>query len=494
MSEMRTDPATDPGTDVEVEAVRGTRSHRLARRRWYQRPFVVLLAVTALAGGLRLYRVTFPPGYDFDEVYYAKDGCLDAGYNYKDCQLTSPNEQTVTVHPPLGRWLIAGSERLYGNRPLGWRFGSALFGTLSVFMLALIVYRLWRSVLWAGVAGLLLATENLNFVESRIAMLDIYVAGLVVAGFLFLVLDRQWIERRTPKPDRPSRGDEALLLDMPPDRPPSPILRPWRIATGIALGAATSVKWSGGAALFGALLLSIFWERSRRKEIGLPAPLRETLRDESFGIFVFLMVLPLGVYLASYVKWFADHQWSLSQWWKLQRGMANFSIHLRSPHPYSSPAWTWIFMKRPVAYYYVGDAAKKTAAEILGMGNPLVFWGAVLTVPYALFAWIWRRDWRAGFAFVTFSCQYFPWFFAARTNFLFYMTPITPFMVLAIVYALRDLSEVRIGVERARALAPLSGLFIFACVVSFVFFLPILTGRTIGQDAWRARMWFGSWI
>ena len=117
-----------------------------------------------------------------------------------------------------------------------------------------------------------------------------------------------------------------------------------------------------------------------------------------------------------------------------------------------------------------------------------------MAVPFALVAWIWKRDWRAGLAFVPFSFQYFPWFFAARTNFLFYMTPITPFMVLAIAYALRDLSEVRIGAERVRALAPIAGLAVFASVAMFVFFLPILTGRTISTDAWQTRIWFPTWV
>jgi dolichyl-phosphate-mannose-protein mannosyltransferase len=486
---------TRPGAHIEGDLlVHGTRAGRMARRPWWQRPLLVLAAVTAIAGGLRFYKLSTPSSFVFDETYYAKDGCFDAGYNYKDCKLDRPGEQTVTVHPPLGRWIIAAGERLFGNTPFGWRVASATIGTLSVFMLALIAWLLWRSVLWTGVAGLLLATENLNFVQSRLSMLDIFVAGFVVAGFLFLVLDRQWIDRRTPKPQRLPRGDEGYLLELPPDRPPSPIFRPWRMATGVAFGAATAVKWSGGAALVPAILLAFFWERSRRKEIGLPAPIREAIRDESFGIFLFLVILPIGVYMASYLKWFSDHHWSLGEWWRLHKSMADFSIHLRSPHPYSSPAWTWIFMKRLVAYYYIGDAAKNTSAEILGMGNPAIFWGSVLAVPYALIAWVWKKDWRAGLILLSFSIQYLPWFFAARTNFLFYMTPITPFMVLAVVYALRDISEVRIGMERIRALAPIAGLAVFASVAMFVFFLPVLTGRTLSTDAWNTRMWFPGWV
>jgi len=67
-------------------------------------------------------------------------------------------------------------------------------------------------------------------------------------------------------------------------------------------------------------------------------------------------------------------------------------------------------------------------------------------------------------------------------------------MVLAAVYAVRALSEVRIGVERSRALAPVAGLLVALSIVVFLFFLPVLTGRAISYTAWKARIWFPSWI
>jgi dolichyl-phosphate-mannose--protein O-mannosyl transferase len=75
------------------------------------------------------------------------------------------------------------------------------------------------------------------------------------------------------------------------------------------------------------------------------------------------------------------------------------------------------------------------------------------------------------------------------------MTPVTPFMVLAAVYSLRDLSELRIGSERTRTPAIAAAAVLASIAVAlFVFFLPVLTGRTISQGAWRARMWFDTWI
>jgi len=507
--------AAETDTEPEDLPALGSRvQRRVSRPRWYARPFVVIAAVTAVAGGLRLYHLSSPRAYVFDEVYYAKDGCFLAGFPYEQCGLEDPGEQTITVHPPLGRWIIAGGVAATGApsdfrcefgkvsprcHPFGFRVAAATFGTLSVLLLAILAYLLFGRALWAGIAGLLLATESLNFVQSRTSMLDIFLVTFVVAGFLFLVLDRRWIDRRTPPPSDPAEeGQEAYLLALPPDRPPAPIWRPWRLAAGLAFGAAVATKWSGATALAAAVLLALAWERTRRSQIGLPHSFREAIRDEAFGIFLFFLVVPVAVYMASYAKWFVDHGLNLVGWWDLHRGMASYSIHLRAEHPYASPAWSWLILKRPVAYYYqcfrTGPSGCALPGEILGVGNPVIFWGSLLAVPYAVVSWIRRRDWRAGLIFLAFSVQYAPWFFAARTNFLFYLAPVTPFMVLAGTYALKDLSEVELGTTRVRALAPLAAFLLVVAVGLFVFFLPVLTGRPISQGQWKLRMWFPTWI
>jgi dolichyl-phosphate-mannose--protein O-mannosyl transferase len=67
-------------------------------------------------------------------------------------------------------------------------------------------------------------------------------------------------------------------------------------------------------------------------------------------------------------------------------------------------------------------------------------------------------------------------------------------MVLAAVYLLRDVSEIRVGVERSRAYAPLAAFLVLIAIGLFAFFFPVLTGRTISYTAWHARMWFPGWI
>ncbi|HEY1332396.1 MAG TPA: phospholipid carrier-dependent glycosyltransferase [Actinomycetota bacterium] len=480
-------PPEGSGIAVETDqgSVRGTRAQRFARRPWFTRFWVLIIAVTALAAGLRLWHLSSPHTYVFDEVYYAKDACYDAGIPWQQCQLQGPGEQTFTVHPPLGRWIIAGGVAAFGNRPFGWRIASAIAGTVSVLLAGILGFRLFGSALWGAVSGLLLATEGLNLVQSRVSMLDIFLTVFVVAGFLFLVLDRQWAQRRTPEL-APTGQFEPLAL--PPDRVPSPIVRPWRIAAGLAFGAAVATKWSGAQALLAAIVLSVIWERGRRARAGIDGPFWEGLREESFGIFVFLVLVPIAVYMASYLRWWVDHGFALSDWWSVQKGMADYSIHLRATHPYASAAWKWILLMRPVAYYYQCAKTCSTPAEIIALGNPMIFWGSLIALPYAAVAGWRRRDWVAGFIIATVAFQYLPWFLVARTSFFFYMAPITPFLVLAVVYGLRDLAAARVG---EMSLAWVAGVLVVLSVGMFFFFWPVYVGDPISHAAWQQRIWFG---
>jgi dolichyl-phosphate-mannose-protein mannosyltransferase len=315
-----------------------------------------------------------------------------------------------------------------------------------------------------------------------------------------LVLDREWIERRSPVAEGPSDQEpDGDLLDLPADRPPSPVFRPWRMAAGLVFGMGAASKWSGIPPLIAGIVLSLAWERSRRSRIGLERPLFEAVRDESFGIFWFLVALPIGVYVASYADWFWENSFDLAGWWDVQRGMASFSIDLRAKHPYASRAWTWLVMERPVAYYYrcVGEPASRClSSEILAIGNPVIFWGSVLALPYTLVAGIKRQDWRAALIVLAFAIQYFPWFLVARTSFFFYMAPMTPFMVLAFVYLLRDTGPLtqRLTSRWRWQVSPVATLLVFLSVATFVFFFPVLTGQAISHSAWQALMWFRSCI
>src|SRR5437868_1456542 len=172
------------------------------------------LLVTAFAGFLRFFRLGEPNSVVFDETFYIKDAYSllkfgverqtlgDSENPLADKMLMAGDLNifkkicdggdcsSFVAHPPLGKWMIAAGEWLFGMNPFGWRFAAALVGTLSVLIIARVARRMTRSTLLGCLAGLLLALDGLEFVLSRTALLDIFVMFWVLAAFGCLVVDR----------------------------------------------------------------------------------------------------------------------------------------------------------------------------------------------------------------------------------------------------------------------------------------------------------------
>jgi dolichyl-phosphate-mannose-protein mannosyltransferase len=503
-----------PTTQIETRTADDLATSRtFAFLRWINNPIVAIVAVALIAGALRFVNLGYPKTRVFDEIYYSKSACIFLGYSNQRCDVTSEDEKFwrtdkndtgAWVHPPLGKWAIALGELAVGTDSLGWRVSSAVAGTATVVILAVMIQLLLGSPLWTFVGGLLLATESLSFVQSRVAMLDIFVAFWVALGFLFILLDRRWIERRAPQPvgaDRP-RGEATVApVEMPlAARVPSPLVRPWRIAAGVAFGAAIASKWSGIAAILGALILSFMWEAVRRKRAGMTHPIWSTVQWESFPLVLFLLFVPALVYVASYLGWFLHFGFHVGKWLRLQQDMASYHWHLQGVdpqthkpiHPYLSQAWKWILMWRPVLYY--AKYGENVRRVIYSDGNPAIFWGSIIAIPYVAYAWWLRRDWRAGFVTVSAVSLYLPWFLVSRPQFIFYATPIVPFFVLACVYTLKDLSEAHISGSRSRPWLPVAVGFVVLSVGLFAWFWPVLTGGPLSGPAFSLRAWFPSWV
>lgn len=428
---------------------------------------LIVGAITLVAGGLRLYRLAQPGEKVFDEVYYASDGCWYAGHSFEACGLEDDAERSW-VHPPLGKMLIAVGIDGFGNRPFGWRFTAALAGTATVGLVGALAFMLFASVGWAAVAAVLAGTEHLLFVQSRVAMLDVFLAFFVVLGFVLLVGDR-----------------------LHPGR-----YRPLRLAAGAAFGLAIAVKWSGVLALLAAIILAVAWERTRRKDAGDERPLRRALREQGLPLYLTLVIVPFLAYAVTWIPWLADRSFDVVDWAAHHGDMAGYHLGLDTVgedgepiHPYMSRAWSWLFLTRPVSYFWQGEP--QCCAEILGIGSPLLFWGALLVIPYLALAWRLRRDWRAGALLVPVLAQFLPWLAVSRPLFLFYMVPVTPFLAIGTAYAIRDL----LGVRHDHRLALAGAAAVVAVSVAlFAFFWPVLTATTISTDAWQARMWFRGWI
>ena len=489
------------------------------------------LLVMVFGGILRFWNLGQPHALVFDETYYPKDalGLMKYGYeqsfvegandillksdgNWRALALFTDKPEYV-VHPPLGKWMIAFGEWLFGATPFGWRFTVALLGTLSILMVARIVRRLTRSDLIGITAGLLLAVEGQHLVLSRTGLLDMILTFWVVAAFGLLLLDR----------DR-TRGRLAVLVEheglaaTATTWGPRLGLRPWRWAAIVALALAVSTKWSGLWFLALFVLLSLMWDISTRRAVGVGRPWRATiLRGAPLAILsaigITAVVYPAGgtgwiVTAGGYARDFgaADPSW-IPQW---IRALAHYhqeawSFHtgLSSPHPYASNALSWPFQARPTSFYYesydngvMGCTAEKCSAAVTALGNPLIWWFGIAAVIYQLWRWIGRRDWRSGAVLLAIVAGYAPWLlYLNRTIFTSYTVVIAPFLVMAVAMTLGAI----LGPSHASARRRRDGAIAFTVLmVAFLlagwWFYPVWSGEVIPYDAWRLRMWFSTWV
>ena len=122
---------------------------------------------------------------------------------------------------------------------------------------------------------------------------------------------------------------------------------------GVAFGLGCAAKWTGiyaGAGL-AVLYLGVLYARWRQGKPGFA----QEFRTAFLGGVVFYVVMPLCIYIASYLPyWWRDHSFGLADWWRCQVSMYNYHSTLEATHPFESRWYTWLLGLRPVWYYRNG--------------------------------------------------------------------------------------------------------------------------------------------
>lgn len=287
----------------------------------------------------------------FDEVHYA-------GSAYEFLKGMPMHEQT---HPPMGKYLIALGEILFGVTPLGWRFVCALLGVLlvPVFTGFAAAYRK-RPGFPGGIGTLLYGLYASDPVEDR---------NPGQSGCLFYpAYGSAFFEAA----EDGGRGD--LLW---PERP---------VCKGVMPDA---VRWSGSRngsvhkvdrvlcyAGHGALLLGavgVWCCRAKRK--GTSCRYSILLLAEGIGVY---SVIPFVIYLLSFVPVMkALGEKNLFQvMWKVSVFMLDFHSGITFEHPYACAWYTWVLDRIPLV-----DAAAICAdgkvSLVATFGNPIIWWGGL---------------------------------------------------------------------------------------------------------------------
>jgi dolichyl-phosphate-mannose-protein mannosyltransferase len=417
----------------------------------------VLIAIASFV--LRLFNLGSPKGFVFDEVYYV-DGARDLLKYGVEVDGTNPE---FIVHPPVGKWLIASGINLFGDNEFGWRFASAVFGTLLILLFARLVHVLFYSPLLTALGAALMALDGLLLVHSRTALLDLFLTFFTLLG-IFL-----WHRNR-------------------------------HIWAGIAFGLAIGCKWS--AIYFVAVIGLIAVYR-----IIVASDIRKAVKP-IVAKFAQYGLLPVFVYAMTWTGWFiSDRGWSrqwstnpLLSWLHYHSEMLNFHTGLTQEHPYQANPWSWLIMGRPTSFFYAAPkecGAKDCAQEVLALGTPILWWVGTIALAVVVGYWIkslilHRIDAAATIVIIGFAAGYLPWFaMQQRTVFTFYAIVIQPFLILAIVYCAKLLLDSALKPVVSQSIV--GGIFALI-VLCFLFFMPLFTAQVITYEDWNLRMWFESWI
>jgi dolichyl-phosphate-mannose-protein mannosyltransferase len=349
--------------------------------------------------------VTTPDKFYFDEVHY-----VPAARQMLEPVMPSP--MLNPMHPPLAKQLIALSIRSFGDVPLGWRYPSVLFGSLALVAIYLCGLTLFAAQGPAIAAALLAFFNQMLFVQSRIAMLDIFA---LTFGLFAIAAFMHGFRRQRPQL--------------------------WFALAGLGFGLAAACKWSG---LF-ALAVCIVIVAVIRLMQGWRTQFTDGNADDWYqpglwpdfrcGHFAACFVLiPSVVYLATFVPLYGL---SVPDILEAQRRIfSDNTTTAIAGHTYMSAWPSWPFLVRPVWYLFDKLDDDRVAAVVF-LGNPLVLWPALAALAVCLRDWIVTRRTEAFLILAFYFGPYLAWALLPRTvGFLYYYLPSATVASLALVYVL----------------------------------------------------------
>ena len=455
----------------------------------WRRDLMLALFVAVVAAAFRLPRLGFPAEEVFDEVYHAK-----TAQQYLDGQWP-----TEWVHPPTAKLLIATGVWAFGYESWAWRLAPVLAGIALAPLFFLFARQVLPSERAALLASTLLLADGVYLVQSRIAMTNIFAVLFQIGAALFIV--------------RAARQERLPWLDMG--------------VAGIFLGLALSTRWTSlwATAFLGCTLLAY-----RRTRIFRPREI--LLTGLAFG------VLPLALYVLSYLPFMLQQHksvWFVVEW---QGSIYDYHKNLDAKHPYFSAWWTWPWLYRPTWYYFT--SLQGWTNGIIAIGNPALWWasvpvslavlfpprdvrfvlGGLLTIGLGVGSYLGGGagegfgillvigglvllgmsrptigDRTAIFTGAGFFALYLPWGISPRTlNYSHYLFEAIPYACLSLGLLLDRHWNGR--------LRPLAIAYVALVILLFLIFFPMLTGLAVPQDLFNQKLvgsvrlwtWFPSWI
>lgn len=377
----------------------------------YDRLFLWLFLVDVI---LRLVWLDKPTGsLIFDEWYYVNVARVILGLpqsvgsngkvTYPDAAIgLDPNHE----HLPLAKLFIAFSIHLLGDNGFAWRIPSVVFGSVAILAFYLLLKKVSKYPSVPLIATFLFSFDNLVYVQSRIAILDIFTLTFMIVGFYWYFSDHTYLS-----------------------------------ALGMTLS--TLCKETGGAGFIIILVIHIArFVRDRKPDQKWDSLL--SWLERYVGTFVLSFLVLLGL---------LDHFWVNSFAWPTDhiQYILTYSSALTSscPNGIISCPWQWLMNHVQIPYLTVnvattsgGVTANRTTVQFIGAANFAI---SILTIPSILYLahdYYSKRSDLSLLFLVWFAVTYLPYYPAViidhRVTYLFYFLMTIPSICAGIAYMIAD--------------------------------------------------------
>ena len=392
-------------------------------------------------------RQTYMNSTYFDEIYHARTAWenLNGVYPYE------------ITHPPLGKIIISIGITLFGMTPFGWRFSGTFFGVLMLPVIYIFAKRLFGGKAVPAACTLVLASDFMHFVQTRIATIDTYAVFFILLMYLFMY---GFITTG-------SRRELAL--------------------SGIFFGIGAASKWTciyAGAGLAVIWLIYVIREAKAQR-----LDMRCFWKLCGFCV-IFFVLIPCLIYYFAYIPYGTARSISpfSAEYLRMvldnQSYMFNYHSGIVAEHPYSSRWYQWVLDIRPILYYleYFNNGTHSSFGAFL---NPALCWGGLLSLFVLIYTAIFRRDRCAGFILLGYLAQLIPWMFVTRITFEYHYFPCSVFLVLSLGYCF---NLMRHNLRHWKWYV--SG-FVTLSIALFVMFYPALSGKPVAATGLLS--WLPTW-
>jgi dolichyl-phosphate-mannose-protein mannosyltransferase len=411
--------------------------------------------------------IQFPRGVNFDEFHYVPSAkqwlALKTNQNWE--------------HPPLAKEIMAVGIGVWGDRPIGWRFMSTVFGSLTLVAMYLWGFALFKneqSALWVALICLF---NQMLYVQSRIGMLDTFMFAFIAwAMFTFTVA---W----------DLNGGEKKRA-----------LRYWQL-TGVFLGLATACKWFAvmpWAMMIGLVVGAAIFKNWKTK-FDNPRPTDwyspQMLNGITLGDWIICLgVIPIVVYFLTFIPYFfvEGQNMGFLDLFRMQKTMWDGQGRVVNSHPYMSQWPGWALMARPIWYAFDKEGAHQEIVRgVIFLGNPLIIWSGIAAFFVCLWGWLVERRKDAFLVSMAYVTFYLSWAVIPRkVSFYYYYYPAGMSLSLALAYSFERLE----AYSKAAFAIWARWVFLGAAAALFIYFFPISAALRIQAGSFVQWMWMSSWI